>query len=91
MSLSTLKDYEWVAVIFWEKTKQNENRRVALGAKMLTLDLTSFYFKFMLVIDFAKSSEGEFVREDIQCKRSPCRLFIFVITVQVHTCVFLDT
>ena len=57
---------------------------------MLILDLTSFYFKFMLVIDFAKSSEGEFVREDIQCKRSPCR-FIVVITVQDHTCVFLDT
>ena len=45
----------------------------------------------MLVIDFAKSSEGEFVKEDIQCKRSPCRLFIVVITVQDHTCVFLDT
>ena len=91
VSLFALKDSKWVALIFWEKTKQNENRRVALGARMLTLDLTSFYFKFMLVIDFAKSSEGEFVREDIQCKRSPCRLFIVVITVQDHTCVFLDT
>ena len=45
----------------------------------------------MPVIDFAKSSEGEFVWEDFQCKRSPCKLFIVVITVQVHTCVFLDT
>ena len=58
---------------------------------MLSLDLISFYFEFMLVIDFAKSSEGEFVREDIQCKRLPCRLLIFVITIQAHTCVFLDT
>ena len=58
---------------------------------MLTLNLTRFYFKFMLVIDFAKSSEGEFVREDIQCKRSLSRLFVVVVTVQSHTCVFLDT
>ena len=55
VSLFALKDSKWVALIFWEKTKQNENRRVALGARMLTLDLTSFYFKFMLVIDFAKA------------------------------------
>ena len=91
MTLCTPKDSKWVAVIFREKTKQKENRRIALGARMLTLDLTRFNFKFMLVIDFAKSSEGEFVREDIQCKRSPCRLFIVVITVQAHTYVFLDT
>ena len=76
---------------FLGENQTKQNRRVDLGAEMLTLDLTSFYFKFMLVMDFAKSSEGEFDREDIQCKRSPCRLFIFVITVQAHTCVFLDT
>ena len=66
---------------------------MALGARMLTPDLTRFYFKFMLVIDFAKSSEGEFVREDIQCKRSLSRVFVVVVvvTVQSHTRVFLDT
>ena len=83
VSLSTLKDYEWVAVVFWEETKQNENRRVALGARMLTLDLTSFYFKFMLVIDFAKSSEGEFVKalatEDTLLRTHCCRQNCFPV------------
>lgn len=38
------KDYKWVAVIFREEAKHNENRRVALGARMLSLDLHKLLF-----------------------------------------------